>query len=282
MKGSLKGNDGASAKGRHIKIDSSDSDSEGFLEEKSKSSSKGSGKGGGKISSDSLKSGKKASLDSLKSGGKASFSTPIVSGGKDYKTGKTGGKGSLPHAQPVKVPIVEVDLKLELDLPKDAKLLMDCEAAEILEGVQDSLQVLSRDPEIKMPESFSKALQYSKYGSHYTNIQSVRQSLDTLKVNGVTDGEICMIGNILPESVDEVYALIPSLKANRIIGISTNQCNEGKGITKEQCEPILLSYSLWKKLWWNLPFDERVILLTGYKSFVLVMVAVNVVYPCSG
>lgn len=35
-------------------------------------------------------------------------------GGKDYKTGKAGGKGSLPHAQAVKVPIVEVDLKLEL------------------------------------------------------------------------------------------------------------------------------------------------------------------------
>ncbi|KAH7674317.1 DNA-directed RNA polymerase II subunit RPB4 protein [Dioscorea alata] len=215
MKGSLKGSDDASVKGRHIKIDS-DSDSEGFLEEKSRTSSKGSSvKGGGKIPSDSLKSGKKVSLDSLKSGGKASFNTPIGSGGKDYKTGKAGGKGSLPHAQAVKVPIVEVDLKLELDLPKDAKVLMDCEATEILEGIQDHLLVLSRDPDIKMPESFNKALQHSKYGSHYTDVQSVRQVLDTLKVNGVTDGEICMIGNILPESVDEIYALVPSLKDNR-------------------------------------------------------------------
>ncbi|CAL9057230.1 unnamed protein product [Musa banksii] len=95
---------------------------------------------------------------------------------------------------------------------KGSRLSMNCEAAEILQEMQQHMAVLSMDPKIKLPRnyilSFSKALQYSKINGHCTNVQ-------TLKLNGVAEAEICMIGNICPETVDEVYALIPSLKVNK-------------------------------------------------------------------
>lgn len=37
------------------------------------------------------------------------------------------------------------------ELPKNTKCLMDCEAAEILQGIQDRMVVLSADPAIKIP-----------------------------------------------------------------------------------------------------------------------------------
>ncbi|CAD5180479.1 unnamed protein product [Musa acuminata subsp. malaccensis] len=90
---------------------------------------------------------------------------------------------------------------------------MNCEAAEILQEIQQHMTVLSMDPKIKLPRnyilSFSKALQYSKVNG------TAQMSSPTLKLNGVTEAEICMIGNICPETVDEVYALIPSLKVNK-------------------------------------------------------------------
>lgn len=37
------------------------------------------------------------------------------------------------------------------ELPKNAKCLMDCEAAHILEGIQEQMALLSADPTIKIP-----------------------------------------------------------------------------------------------------------------------------------
>ncbi|XP_058075893.1 DNA-directed RNA polymerases IV and V subunit 4-like isoform X2 [Magnolia sinica] len=157
--------------------------------------------------------------------GKGSSGTPIAKGdwakgGKDDRMGKAGGKSSGAREPVVKVSIAEVELKIEEELPKNAKCLMDCEAALVLQGIEESLSILSADPAVKIPESFFKGLQYAKTGSHYTSPEAARQVLSTLKRNKVTDGEICMIGNICPETVDEVFALVPSLKANR-------QKNEG-------------------------------------------------------
>ncbi|XP_064978250.1 DNA-directed RNA polymerases IV and V subunit 4-like isoform X1 [Musa acuminata AAA Group] len=219
--GSLKGNNsGAMDESTHIEIDSSDSELEGFVEEKVPTSLNANEK-----SSAEQKSGKKkVSFGSLKSSGKTSFDIPTAKGdlgkgGKGFSVGKAGGKGSIPEATPIKPLVTEVELKLELELPKGARLLMDCEAAEVLQEIQGHMTVLSDDPKIKMPESFSKALQYAKINAHYTNVQSVRQVLEyplvELALNGVTDGEICMIGNVDPETLDEVYALIPSLKTNK-------------------------------------------------------------------
>lgn len=38
------------------------------------------------------------------------------------------------------------------ELPKGARLLMDCEAAEVLQDIHEHMTVLSEDPKIKMPE----------------------------------------------------------------------------------------------------------------------------------
>ncbi|CAN6280147.1 unnamed protein product [Urochloa humidicola] len=174
----------------------SGSDSEGFVE-------------GTPVHS---RSNGKASSASLKTGGKgSSFSKGEVSQGKAYSGGK-GGKGSSSNVVP---PKSDAELKLDLDIPPNSRMLMNCEAAELLQEVHEHMAILSEDPKIKIPESFDKAFQYAKDGNHFTTASSVKQALEPLKKCGVNDGEICMIANIGPETVEEIYALVPSLKANR-------------------------------------------------------------------
>ncbi|KAL8137324.1 hypothetical protein V2J09_003325, partial [Rumex salicifolius] len=106
----------------------------------------------------------------------------VVDWSKGGKGGKgVSGKGSVPKEPP------KYDLNVEQELPKNAECLMDCEAADILQGVQEQMIMLSRDPTIKLPPN--------------------------LKNQGVRDGEICMIANTGPESIEELYALLPTLKA---------------------------------------------------------------------
>lgn len=192
-----------------IPISDSESDSEGFQETPAYS------KSNGKASSGSLKTGRKASSSSLKTGGKtSSFSEGEAGkGGKAFSAGK-GGKGSTSNAKPAKS---DAELKLELDMPLNSRILMDCEAAEMLQQIHEHMAILSEDPRIKIPESFDKAFQYAKEGNHFITAKSVKQILDPLKKYGVNDGELCMIANIGPETIEEVYALVPSLKATRSI-----------------------------------------------------------------
>ncbi|OEL38364.1 DNA-directed RNA polymerases IV and V subunit 4 [Dichanthelium oligosanthes] len=158
------------------------------------------------------KSNGKASSASLKTGGKgSSFSKGEGSKGQAYSGGK-GGKGASSNVVPTKS---DAELKLELDIPPNSRMLMNCEGAELLQEIHEHMAILSEDPKIKIPESFDKAFQYAKDGNHFTTASSVKQALEPLKKCGVNDGEICMIANIGPETVEEVYALVPSLKANR-------------------------------------------------------------------
>ncbi|KAJ1280778.1 hypothetical protein BS78_04G259100 [Paspalum vaginatum] len=180
-----------------VLLSDSDSDSEGFIEEMAPVHSKSNGK---------------ASSESLKTGGKASsFSKGEASKGKASSGGK-GGKGSASNAVPIKS---DAELKLQLDIPQNSRMLMNCEAAELLQEIHEHMAILSEDPKIKIPDSFDKAFQYAKAGNHFTAANSVKQALEPLKKCGVNDGEICMIANIGPETAEEVYALVPSLKANR-------------------------------------------------------------------
>uniref|UniRef100_A0A803NYJ9 RNA polymerase Rpb4/RPC9 core domain-containing protein n=1 Tax=Cannabis sativa TaxID=3483 RepID=A0A803NYJ9_CANSA len=129
-------------------------------------------------------------------------------GGKGDKTGK-GGKSFVPK------PSRPLELSVEDELPKGAKCLMDCEAADILEGIQDRMVLLSKDPSIKIPKSFDSGLQYAKRDNHYTSSQSVKDILDMLSIYGLKEAEICVIANICPETADEVFALLPSLQAKK-------------------------------------------------------------------
>ncbi|KAB1221644.1 Calcineurin B-like protein 3 [Morella rubra] len=182
-------------------------------------------------SSTKSKSGRKAQFNvegspeartnsSAKSGGK--IETPLSKGdlskwGQGDKTANAG-KDSNPKIPP---PLV---LKVDQGgyfgkLPANAKCMMDCEAVDILQGIQDQMVVLSKDPEFKLPISFDRGLLYSKRGGNYTNPQSVRKALQfltelrILTQYGVSDGEICVIANVCPDSLEEVFALVPSLKA---------------------------------------------------------------------
>ncbi|KAM6601836.1 hypothetical protein CsatA_021445 [Cannabis sativa] len=129
-------------------------------------------------------------------------------GGKGDKTGK-GGKSFVPK------PSRPLELSVEDELPKGAKCLMDCDAADILEGIQDRMVLLSKDPSIKIPKSFDSGLQYAKRDNHYTSSQSVKDILDMLSIYGLKEAEICVIANICPETADEVFALLPSLQAKK-------------------------------------------------------------------
>lgn len=149
---------------------------------------------------------------SSKAGGKGD--TPVTKGdwGKGGKGDKVanGGKSSIRKESSTS------NQKNEQELPKNAKCLMDCEAADILQGIQEQMVVLSEDPTIKIPISFDRGLQYAaKSGSRYTDPDSVRRVLEPLKTHGISDSEVCIIANICPESLDEVFALVPSLKGKK-------------------------------------------------------------------
>ncbi|KAL0443074.1 UNVERIFIED_CONTAM: DNA-directed RNA polymerases IV and V subunit [Sesamum latifolium] len=162
------------------------------------------------------KKGKKVQFDSEdsfennipKSNGKAD--TTAAKGGKGDKiangTKKTTAKAPSP-----------TERRLEQELPPNSVCLMDCEAAEILQGIQDQMVILSQDPDIKLPVSFDMGLTYAKRGGNYAKPQTVKKILEyphllPLKKHGVSESEICLIANICPESVEEVFALVPALK----------------------------------------------------------------------
>ncbi|GLU20642.1 hypothetical protein SLE2022_368320 [Rubroshorea leprosula] len=163
-------------------------------------------KRGRKVQFDSQGSPEPAfNFSSSKSDGRG-FSLP-----SSKSDGKAGNRGKTPVAKEAQ----PLELKVEKELPENAKCLMDCEAANILQGIQGQMVLLSADPSIKLPESFDRGLQYAETHSKYTDPPSVRRVLETLTKHGVSNSEICVIANVCPESMDEVFALVPSLKGKR-------------------------------------------------------------------
>ncbi|XP_011095874.1 DNA-directed RNA polymerases IV and V subunit 4 [Sesamum indicum] len=157
------------------------------------------------------KKGKKVQFDSEdsfennipKSNGKVD--TTAAKGGKGDKTANGTKKSTAKAPSPT-------ERRLEQELPPNSMCLMDCEAAEILQGIQDQMVILSQDPDIKLPVSFDMGLTYAKRGGNYAKPQTVKKILEPLKKHGVSESEICLIANICPESVEEVFALVPALK----------------------------------------------------------------------
>ncbi|KAI4298847.1 hypothetical protein L6164_032362 [Bauhinia variegata] len=142
------------------------------------------------------------------------------SGGKAGSAFSKGGKGDRvanDGKSPASKEPLPLELRAEQELPANAKCLTDSEAADILQGIQDQMVMLSKDPAIKIPVSFDRGLQYAKSHSQYTDAESARRVLDSLTKYNVSGSEICMIANVCPETVDEVFALLPSLKGKRSI-----------------------------------------------------------------
>nr|GMD45674.1 DNA-directed RNA polymerases IV and V subunit 4 [Ipomoea batatas] len=126
-------------------------------------------------SSGKTKRGRKVQFDSddsldgsfMKSNGKAD--KPVGEGDKVGKSGK---------GQTAKAP-TPLELRVEQEIFGNTKCVLDCEAAEILQGIQERMVVLSEDPTLKLPVW------------------------------------MCLIANFHLESVDEVFALVPSLKGKK-------------------------------------------------------------------
>ncbi|MED6131694.1 hypothetical protein PIB30_012133 [Stylosanthes scabra] len=177
------------------------------------------GKGSSLLSKGSLK-GKDDSGTKSSKGRRVQFSkeanpfeSGITSTGSPASGGKgefsRGGKGDKVANGKAKTPS---DPGVDQKLPENVKCIMDCEAADILQGIQEQMVMLSRDSTVKIPISFDKGMHYATSNSKYSDPESVRRVLQPLKGHGFSDNEICMIANLCPETTDEVFALIPSVK----------------------------------------------------------------------
>ncbi|KAL1320427.1 hypothetical protein HN51_065146 [Arachis hypogaea] len=179
------------------------------------------GKGSSLLSKGSLK-GKDDSATKSSKGRRVQFSkegpfesgitstgSPASGGKGEFNKGGKGDKVANGKANASKSPS---DPGIDQKLPENIKCLMDCEAADILHGIQEQMVMLSRDSTIKIPISFDKGLHYASSNSKYSDSESVRRVLQPLKGQGFSDNEICMIANMCPETVDEVFALVPSVK----------------------------------------------------------------------
>ncbi|KAK4340078.1 hypothetical protein RND71_041540 [Anisodus tanguticus] len=94
-----------------------------------------------------------------------------------------------------------------------AKCLMNCEVALTLEHKYEQLQKMSDDTTIS--HVFEKSLQYVKRFSRYKNRDGVRQVREILSRYPLAEFELCILGNLCPETVEEGVVLVPSFK-NRL------------------------------------------------------------------
>ncbi|PRQ26366.1 putative DNA-directed RNA polymerase [Rosa chinensis] len=94
-----------------------------------------------------------------------------------------------------------------------AKCLMNCEVSLILEHRLAQLQQIADDPKNNpVSQVFDKSLQYVKRFSRYKNPDAVRQVRETLSNYQLTEFELCVLGNLCTETVDEAIAMVPTLK----------------------------------------------------------------------
>lgn len=126
------------------------------------------------------------------------------------------------------------DLKLGEEFLK-AKCLMNCEVAMILEHRLEQAQQLSEDPMNQMSQVFEKSLHYVKRFSRYKNPDAVRQVREVLSRYQLAEFELCVLGNMCPETVEEAVALVPTLK------------DKSRGLDDEAIEKMLNELALIKK-----------------------------------
>lgn len=93
-----------------------------------------------------------------------------------------------------------------------AKCLMHSEVAQVLERRFEQLRQTTDDPSSQVSQVFERSLQYVKQFSRYKNPDAVKQVRDVLSRNGLGEFELCVIGNLCPETVEEAKAMVPSLK----------------------------------------------------------------------
>ncbi|KAL6567577.1 hypothetical protein OROGR_001245 [Orobanche gracilis] len=152
-----------------------DKGGKGYVPAKGGKSSLKSPVGNGDSSGKSKKGkGKKVQFDSedslednaLMFNGKAD--TPTSKGANGDETQKVSKKSTGKAPSPV-------ERRLEQELPPNSLCLMDCEAAEILQSIQEQMVILSQDPDIKLSASFDKGLTYAKRSGNYAKPETVKK-----------------------------------------------------------------------------------------------------------
>ncbi|KAE8648963.1 DNA-directed RNA polymerase II subunit 4 [Cucumis sativus] len=116
-----------------------------------------------------------------------------------------------------------------------AKCLMNCEVSLILEHKYEQLQQRAEDPTNQVSQVFEKSLQYVKRFSRYKNPDAVRQVREILSRYQLAEFELCVLGNLCPETVEEATSIVPSLKT------------KGRVHEDEAIEKMLNDLSLIKK-----------------------------------
>ncbi|XP_078432064.1 RNA polymerase II, Rpb4, core protein [Wolffia australiana] len=94
-----------------------------------------------------------------------------------------------------------------------AKCLMNCEVSLILDKKYEQLQNMSDDPMSQTSQVFEKSLQYVKRFSRYKNAETVKQVREVLSRNRLAEFELCVLGNLCPETVEEAIAMVPTIKS---------------------------------------------------------------------
>ncbi|KAL0784181.1 hypothetical protein Bca101_000426 [Brassica carinata] len=109
----------------------------------------------------------------------------------------------------------DAELKIGDEFLK-AKCLMNCEVSLILEHKYEQLQQVSEDPMNQVSQVFEKSLQI-------------------LSRHQLTEFELCVLGNLCPETAEEAVAMVPSLKT------------KGRAHSDEAIEKMLNDLSLVKR-----------------------------------
>ncbi|KAJ1688184.1 hypothetical protein LUZ63_019574 [Rhynchospora breviuscula] len=94
---------------------------------------------------------------------------------------------------------------------------------------------MSDDAANQVSQVFEKSLQYVKRFSRYKNPDSVRQVREVLSRYQLAEFELCVLGNLCPETPEEAIAMVPSMKT------------KGRIDDDEQIEKMLHDLSLIKK-----------------------------------
>ncbi|KAK1274272.1 hypothetical protein QJS04_geneDACA009871 [Acorus gramineus] len=116
-----------------------------------------------------------------------------------------------------------------------AKCLMNCEVARVLDHRFEIIQQTSDDPMNNISQVFEKSMQYVKRFSRYQNPDAVNQVREILSRYRLAEFELCVLGNLCPETVEEAIAMVPSIKSKE------------RAITDEMIETMLQDLANIKK-----------------------------------
>lgn len=115
-------------------------------------------------------------------------------------------------AKPVQEEEDASELKLGQEFER-AQCLMNAEVAQILEAKLEHLKKEnpSEDPLSQVTPVFAKSLEYVQRFRSYKNQEAVNEVRKVLKEAKLHEFEMCVVGNLCPETAEEMQAMVPSL-----------------------------------------------------------------------